>query len=194
MSAIDKIIAKIDEQAALELQNYENTELAQINQSYEQQLAQLEQDKARQLAKQTETIEKKYKQLHNRQEVEARQAVLNEKQYYLEKLFVAASNQMSQWSKAEMTQFASDALATLSLSGKVQFIPGELSKAALDQEWLAKMNQQLPFELVYSSTTIANQAGFIVDDQGVQYNFIFENLIKDIQASMSFELANRLFG
>lgn len=34
MSAIDKIIAKIDEQAALELQNYENTELAQINQSY----------------------------------------------------------------------------------------------------------------------------------------------------------------
>lgn len=194
MSAIDKIIAKIDEQAALELQNYENTELAQINQSYEQQLAQLEQDKARQLAKQTETIEKKYKQLHNRQEVEARQAVLNEKQYYLEKLFVAASNQMSQWSKAEMTQFASDALATLSLSGKVQFIPGELSKAALDQEWLAKMNQQLPFELVYSSKTIANQAGFIVDDQGIQYNFIFENLIKDIQASMSFELANRLFG
>lgn len=194
MSAIDKIIAKIDEQAALELQNYENTELAQINQSYEQQLAQLEQDKARQLAKQTETIEKKYKQLHNRQEVEARQAVLNEKQHYLEKLFVAASNQMSQWSKAEMTQFASDALATLSLSGKVQFIPGELSKEALDQEWLAKMNQQLPFELVYSSTTIANQAGFIVDDQGVQYNFIFENLIKDIQASMSFELANRLFG
>ncbi|HJF20093.1 MAG TPA: ATPase V [Enterococcus columbae] len=194
MSAIDKIIAKIDEQAALELQNYENTELAQINQSYEQQLAQLEQDKARQLAKQTETIEKKYKQLHNRQEVEARQAVLNEKQYYLEKLFVAASNQMSQWSKAEMTQFASDALATLSLSGKVQFIPGELSKAALDQEWLAKMNQQLPFELVYSSKTIVNQAGFIVDDQGVQYNFIFENLIKDIQASMSFELANRLFG
>lgn len=194
MSAIDKIIAKIDEQAALELQNYENTELAQINQSYEQRLAQLEQDKARQLAKQTETIEKKYKQLHNRQEVEARQAVLNEKQHYLEKLFVAASNQMSQWSKTEMTQFASDALATLSLSGKVQFIPGELSKAALNQEWLAKMNQQLPFELVYSSKTIANQAGFIVDDQGVQYNFIFENLIKDIQASMSFELANRLFG
>lgn len=194
MSAIDKIIAKIDEQAALELQDYENTELARINQSYEQQLAQLEQEKARQLAKQTETIEKKYKQLNNRQEVEARQAVLNEKQQYLEQLFTDASKQMSQWTKEETRQFAKNALANLTLTGTVQFILGELSKTALDQTWLAEVNQQLPFELVYSSTTLANQAGFIVDDQGVQYNFIFENLIKDIQASMSFELANRLFG
>ena len=41
--------------------------------------------------------------------------------------------------------------------------------------------------------TINKQAGFIIDDGGVQYNFIFENLIKDIQTTMSFDLAKQLF-
>ena len=59
--------------------------------------------------------------------------------------------------------------------------------------FIAKLNAQLRFSLQLADEIINKQAGFMIDDGGVQYNFIFENLIKDIQTTMSFDLAKQLF-
>lgn len=167
--------------------------MARLDEVYQQKFNLLAQDKERQLKKQAEMLDKKYKQLHNRQEVEARQTILNEKQRYLEQLFVQAAEEMAAWSAEKMQDFAQKALVNLDLDHEVQFISGEYSKKAYSADFIAQMNTRLPFSMKLADEIIDKQAGFIIDDGGVQYNFIFENLIKDIQTTMSFDLANQLF-
>ncbi|WP_171301453.1 ATPase V [Enterococcus cecorum] len=193
MSAIENIIEQIESQARSEREAFEKKELARLDEVYQQKFNLLAQDKERQLKKQAQMLDKKYKQLHNRQEVEARQTILNEKQRYLEHLFVQAAEEMAAWSPEQMQDFAQQALASLDLNHEVQFISGEYSKKAYSADFIAKLNAQLPFSLQLADKIINKQAGFIIDDGGVQYNFIFENLIKDIQTTMSFDLAKQLF-
>ena len=193
MSAIDNIIEQIESQARSERESFEKKELARLDEVYQQKFNLLAQDKERQLKKQAEMLDKKYKQLHNRQEVEARQTILNEKQRYLEQLFVQAAEEMAAWSAEKMQDFAQKALLNLDLDHEVQFISGEYSKNAYSADFIAQMNTQLPFSMKLADEIIDKQAGFIIDDGGVQYNFIFENLIKDIQTTMSFDLAKQLF-
>ena len=193
MSAIDNIIEQIESQARSERESFEKKELARLDEVYQQKFNLLAQDKERQLKKQAEMLDKKYKQLHNRQEVEARQTILNEKQRYLEQLFVQAAEEMAAWSAEKMQDFSQKALVNLDLDHEVQFISGEYSKKAYSADFIAQMNTQLPFSMKLADEIIDKQAGFIIDDGGVQYNFVFENLIKDIQTTMSFDLANQLF-
>ena len=177
MSAIDNIIEQIESQARSERESFEKKELARLDEVYQQKFNLLAQDKERQLKKQAEMLDKKYKQLHNRQEVEARQTILNEKQRYLEQLFVQAAEEMAAWSAEKMQDFAQKALVNLDLDHEVQFISGEYSKKAYSADFIAQMNTQLPFSMKLADEIIDKQAGFIIDDGGVQYNFIFENLI-----------------
>ena len=136
MNAIEKIISQMNEAAEQERAALEQEERMKIDQNFEQKRTQIETEHQKQKEKQIELLEKKYRQLRNRQQVEVRQENLNAK-----------------------------------------------------QEW----NNELPFTMVLSDESVAGQAGFLINDQGVQYNFLFSSLVQDIQGTMSFEIANQLF-
>lgn len=154
---------------------------------------QVETEHQKQKEKQIELLEKKYRQLRNRQQVEVRQENLNAKQEFLRRLFADAVTEMENWDESEQIQFIKNALYSLPLTGKVAFIAGEKSAAYLSQTLLDEWNNELPFMMVLSDETVADQAGFLINDQGVQYNFLFSSLVQDIQGTMSFEIANQLF-
>lgn len=52
------------------------------------------------------------------------------------------------------------------------------SAAYLSQTLLDEWNNELPFMMVLSDETVADQAGFLINDQGVQYNFLSAALYK----------------
>ena len=72
-------------------------------------------------------------------------------------------------------------------------IPGEKSADILTPAVIAEWNEELPFELIREDFTEKAQAGLIIDDAGIQYNFLFSHLIKEIQETMSAEIAKELF-
>jgi V/A-type H+-transporting ATPase subunit E len=131
--------------------------------------------------------------LKNRQQVEIRQETLNEKQRFLHHLFAESTKKMEAWDEKEFQTFAEQALEQLDLAGEIQLIAGEKSAAYFTEEWLGRVNQNLSFHLVKSDQIFPKQAGFLLDDQGVQYNFIFSHLIQDLQGTMGYELAQQLF-
>lgn len=194
MNAIEKIIAQMNEQASAEQAALEKAEKERIEEEYQQGLVNLTNDFEKQKNRQVEALDSKYRQLNNRQQVEIRQGTLNEKQQFLAILFRKATEQMEAWDAKEAQSFAENALKALPITGTVQFIPGEKSQSLYPKAWLTKVQKELPYVLEYADTVVSKQAGFVVDDQGVQYNFIFENLVKDIQGQMSFEIASQLFG
>ncbi|MEB4619680.1 ATPase V [Enterococcus sp. E4-223] len=193
MNAIEKIISQMNEAAEQERAALEQEERMKIDQNFEQKRTQVETEHQKQKEKQIELLEKKYRQLRNRQQVEVRQENLNAKQEFLRRLFADAVTEMENWDESEQIQFIKNALYSLPLTGKVAFIAGEKSAAYLSQTLLDEWNNELPFMMVLSDETVAAQAGFLINDQGVQYNFLFSSLVQDIQGTMSFEIANQLF-
>lgn len=193
MNAIEKIISQMNEAAEQERAALEQGERMKIDQNFEQKRTQVETEHQKQKEKQIELLEKKYRQLRNRQQVEVRQENLNAKQEFLRRLFADAVTEMENWDESEQIQFIKNALYSLPLTGKVAFIAGEKSAAYLSQTLLDEWNNELPFMMVLSDETVADQAGFLINDQGVQYNFLFSSLVQDIQGTMSFEIANQLF-
>ncbi len=193
MNAIEKIISQMNEAAEQERAALEQEERMKIDQNFEQKRTQVETEHQKQKEKQLELLEKKYRQLRNRQQVEVRQENLNAKQEFLRRLFADAVTEMENWDESEQIQFIKNALYSLPLTGKVAFIAGEKSAAYLSQTLLDEWNNELPFMMVLSDETVADQAGFLINDQGVQYNFLFSSLVQDIQGTMSFEIANQLF-
>lgn len=193
MNAIEKIISQMNEAAEQERAALEQEERMKIDQNFEQKRTQVETEHQKQKEKQIELLEKKYRQLRNRQQVEVRQENLNAKQEFLRRLFADVVTEMENWDESEQIQFIKNALYSLPLTGKVAFIAGEKSAAYLSQTLLDEWNNELPFMMVLSDETVADQAGFLINDQGVQYNFLFSSLVQDIQGTMSFEIANQLF-
>ncbi|MGK3915053.1 ATPase V [Enterococcus faecium] len=193
MNVIEKIISQMNEAAEQERAALEQEERMKIDQNFEQKRTQVETEHQKQKEKQIELLEKKYRQLRNRQQVEVRQENLNAKQEFLRRLFADAVTEMENWDESEQIQFIKNALYSLPLTGKVAFIAGEKSAAYLSQTLLDEWNNELPFMMVLSDETVADQAGFLINDQGVQYNFLFSSLVQDIQGTMSFEIANQLF-
>ena len=193
MNAIEKIISQMNEAAEQERAALEQEERMKIDQNFEQKRTQIETEHQKQKEKQIELLVKKYRQLRNRQQVEVRQENLNAKQEFLRRLFADAVTEMENWDESEQIQFIKNALYSLPLTGKVAFIAGEKSAAYLSQTLLDEWNNELPFMMVLSDETVADQAGFLINDQGVQYNFLFSSLVQDIQGTMSFEIANQLF-
>ena len=193
MNAIEKIISQMNEAAEQERAALEQEERMKIDQNFEQKRTQVETEHQKQKEKQIELLEKKYRQLRNRQQVEVRQENLNAKQEFLRRLFADAVTEMENWDESEQIQFIKNALYSLPLTGKVAFIAGEKSAAYLSQTLLDEWNNELPFMMVLSDETVADQAGFLINAQGVQYNFLFSSLVQDIQGTMSFEIANQLF-
>ncbi len=193
MNAIEKIISQMNEAAEQERAALEQEERMKIDQNFEQKRTQVETEHQKQKEKQIELLEKKYRQLRNRQQVEVRQENLNAEQEFLRRLFADAVTEMENWDESEQIQFIKNALYSLPLTGKVAFIAGEKSAAYLSQTLLDEWNNELPFMMVLSDETVADQAGFLINDQGVQYNFLFSSLVQDIQGTMSFEIANQLF-
>ncbi|HHQ3556130.1 TPA: V-type ATP synthase subunit E [Enterococcus faecium] len=193
MNAIEKIISQMNEAAEQERAALEQEERMKIDQKFEQKRTQIETEHQKQKEKQIELLEKKYRQLRNRQQVEVRQENLNAKQEFLRRLFADAIAEMENWDESEQIQFIKNSLYSLPLTGKVAFIAGEKSAAYLSQTLLDEWNNELPFTMVLSDESVAGQAGFLINDQGVQYNFLFSSLVQDIQGTMSFEIANQLF-
>ncbi|MHC5374908.1 ATPase V [Enterococcus sp. LJL120] len=192
MNAIEKIIEEMNQQAAAENSAYETAEKAKIDQQHATELAQLQEDFEKQKTRQLAAIDSKYRQLKNRQQVTIRQQSLQEKQEFLSSLFTRSAQKMAEWSPDEAHSFAAKALKQLPLKNTAIFMAGELSPY-YSADWLEQINQTLPYQLTMAPEKLAKKAGFIVDDQGVQYNFIFENLIKDLQSEVSFEIAQQLF-
>ena len=193
MDAIDKIITQMNKRAQEERTLLEATKRNEIEQEFETKRLKLENDFQKQKVRQLEGIERNYRQLRNRQQVESRQQTLNEKQNFLQRLFTEATTQLESQPKEAQIDLMTEMLHTLTLTGQVRLILGEKTVDHVSLELIDKWNNELPFELVLDEEVIEKQAGFLIDDQGVQYNFLYRNLIREVEETMRFEIAQQLF-
>ena len=166
----------MNEAAEQERAALEQEERMKIDQNFEQNVRKLKQN-IKTKRKQIELLEK----IPSAKESPASRSTTRKFECeagILRRLFADAVTEMENWDESEQIQFIKNALYSLPLTGKVAFIAGEKSAAYLSQTLLDEWNNELPFMMVLSDETVADQAGFLINDQGVQYNFLSAALYK----------------
>lgn len=193
MEAIEKIVEQLKLQSELEQSQLKEKETVRIEQEFQAELAEIEAEHHKRLEKNLQNLENNYKQATNRKQVAQKQTILNQKQAILERVFVEVVSQMENWTTEQQQEFANSALKKMQLQGEMVFVPGEKSQMIFTQEWLNKQKGSLTYQLILGKDPIAGQAGFVLDKNGVQYNFLYQSLVREIQQRESFQTAQSLF-
>jgi V/A-type H+-transporting ATPase subunit E len=177
MDAIDKMIAELDQEAQTKRERLAAAERARISETMARDWAKKESDlqlRAQQAKKQAE---KHYQQALNRQASAAKQQQMVKQNEYLTQLFEQAYQQMVAWTPEELQSFAENVLQQLPISGTVTFHAGPEQAAHLDAAWLTSCQSKLPYKIKAGAPL--TEAGFLVDDNGIQYNFTYQVLLDE---------------
>lgn len=177
MDAIDKMIAELDLEAKEKRQVIETDTKTRIDADFAAAWSQKELEIKRHSAEAKKQIEKNYQQDMNRRIKAAKQEGIKQAHKELETLFAAAYQKMNGLAPDTVQHLAENTLMQLPVSGEVIFRCGQQQSASLTKDWLTAVNQRLPY-LARMGKPL-EQAGFIVEDNGVFYNFTYQALLEE---------------
>ncbi len=177
MDAIDKMIAELDREAKEKRQVIETDTKTRIDADFAAAWSQKELEIKRHSAEAKKQIEKNYQQDMNRRMKAAKQEGIKQAHKELETLFAAAYQKMNGLAPDTVQHLAENTLMQLPVSGEVIFRCGQQQSASLTKDWLTAVNQRLPY-LARMGKPL-EQAGFIVEDNGVFYNFTYQALLEE---------------
>ncbi|WP_086313391.1 V/A-type H+/Na+-transporting ATPase subunit E [Enterococcus sp. 7F3_DIV0205] len=192
MDAIEKIVEQILEKGQKEVSERKKIELDRINQEYQEQKEALFLQESKLIEKNQEQTNKAFKQKENRQQLEIKQSILNQKQGYLEQLFTEAVERMNHWTESEFQTFAEQIINQLPIEGKAYLKLGSFSKGKLSEQWIVEHSNEI-LTLILEKEEVPNDGGFIVAKDGIEYNFLFSSLMQEIKKMESFKIAEMLF-
>lgn len=195
MDAIDKIIEEINKQAQDNRDRFETEEIAAIDGWFMAESETAIENHRQQQAKQLKDLEQRFKQLRSRQQMDVRQDSLVEKQRYLDRLFEEAYEKMASWDKGTIQAFATLSLKQLPITEEGILLPsGPHATAALDASFVTAIQKELDYQLRLGEALTANEEGFVVDVAGVQYNFLYRDLLNEQRSATGNEMSQKLFG
>ncbi|MDM8214473.1 V-type ATP synthase subunit E [Enterococcus hirae] len=192
MQAMENILKQIREKGEAAAFEYKTSHLKAIDEQFSKEVAALKKDEEDQLHKGLESIEKEYQHREQRQELVARQDALNRKQDYLSLIFKDAIAEMESFDAKQFQAFAEIALAQFK-TNDLEVVLGEKSRPLLDEAWLKQFNQKNSTSFKLLAETVPHQGGLLLREGGIEYNFLFESLVKEIQEKESYKIANVLF-
>lgn len=116
-----------------------------------------------------------------------RNALLGEKQTIMKGIYNGAVVKMTEWTTTEFQLFAGNVLKQF--EGKaVTVIAGEKSAHHFTEAFTAKYP-----DAVFSQETVPAKAGFIVERDGIDYNYFFDQMVAEIKKDFTPKLASLAF-
>lgn len=147
----------------------------------------------------TQEIAKKtaMKQLYKTQWEKEKQALVNQskieilqvKRELLNRVFEEVLAVMTSWSGETLVSFIEAAVQQLSSEQEIQLILGEYSQSQLSDTDKSRLAEHV--SLV--DEVISQKAGFVLRQDGIEYNYLFDALMADLQQEYSPELARKAF-
>ena len=121
----------------------------------------------------------------------SKKEILQEKRRLLDSVFNEVYSLMSGWSGVTLVQFIQSAVAQLPKQEKITLVLGEATASQLSQEDIHQLTNAS--ELEVSQTTLKQKVGFVLQQSGIEYNYLFDALLKDLKQEYSPELAKKAF-
>ncbi|SLM87050.1 hypothetical protein [Vagococcus fluvialis] len=191
----EEMIQYILNQGKIENDAYFDKESYVLNEDFKQKMTKIETDKEARYQKQRAVIKETYEKKIQRIELEKNQSIMLEKQAYLKKVIDKMAVKLKTLSKEESQSFMSSIFISNDLSGQIDVLIGELSQETITQEWLDQLSNQneMPVTYVLSSEVISNDGGFILSQDGIEYNYLYSSILDQISEEKEYDIVSELF-
>lgn len=178
-----------------ENQTYFLTEKERIDQELASELGQLRAEQERRLSVMTKRVNDEGQRQRQREELVTKQQISQKKQAYLTEVMAMAQEEMRQWTQADFRKMVAPLLTNNELSGVVEVRLASHSQGFLTKEDLETFADAHPMEIDYQLQTevIANDGGFVLSQEGIDYNFLSSSLLEQISEGMTFTMIKMLF-
>lgn len=120
-----------------------------------------------------------------------RQGNLNSRQALMDQLFAGAVQKMEAWDNQSILEFTRAILNQFN-DKELQLVFGDKTKTILTANELASLTDQFS-NISIVDEVIPNQSGFVLKDQRIDYNFLFEQLVDSVRNDLSADLAQQVF-
>ncbi|MCL2518185.1 MAG: hypothetical protein FWF15_06435 [Oscillospiraceae bacterium] len=148
------------------------------------------------LSKRSEMLKKhneiQYMRLHERLSSRLNREILTYQRNLINEIFDKAISKLREASDKEFTDMFNSAVANL--KGKYTLYLGELSKGKLDDAAIAVAIENAGADITLSGETIPKKSGFVLKDDRVEYNCLFEDLIEDKKNEQAALVLKEVFG
>ncbi|WP_225744236.1 V-type ATP synthase subunit E family protein [Marinilactibacillus sp. Marseille-P9653] len=154
--------------------------------------AKAEQDKIARKQTIDENAQQNYTIRNNTLEIQKRNDVLSAKQAILSRVLEDAKVELDQINEAAFKQFTKDVISQFQSESKVTIVLGSKTVGLIDQAWLESATGS-SIEATLSNETVQNEAGLLVQIEGIEYNFLFDALIEDARSEIVPIITKELF-
>lgn len=121
-----------------------------------------------------------------------RNQLLGEKQVALKEVFKEALFAMEQWNETEFQSFLLAVLRQFKEIKNLELALGEKSVEKVSESWIEKVAQE-GISVTLTAETINKKAGFILKNKGIEYNYLFEDLIAELKNQLVPSVSKKLF-
>ena len=139
--------------------------------------------------------EREYARLFERMSSRLNREILTYQHNLIDGIFDMAVSKLRNASDEELSDMFKAAVRDL--KGSFILYVGELSKSRLDInniEKIIKEKENDGLDIVLSPETIPKKSGFVLSDDRVEYNCLFEDLIEDMKNGQAASILKEVFG
>lgn len=183
----ESVLAKAQQEGK---ETYQAAVLAQqqaFDQAYQEKMREKNAQRKHLLDREIQQMTRLEQQVDN----QTRQANLKSRQDLINQLFKEAAAKMSSWSSQETGNFIQAVLKGFE-GQDVTLVLSEQTKANLGETQLSKLLEANP-SLTYDESGKLAQAGFVLRQGCVDYNFTYDQLVESLRETLSTDLAQQVF-
>lgn len=192
MSDLKLLTDRLIENKKSEVQDKINEAEAEKEQLLAESAKNLAEEKAKQISLIDSRLARKFEQDKHTLQINKRNQLLSEKQKVLTVVFNEAEEQMNQWTDSEFQQFLLSVLKEHRDSDSIELIVGQESVNKVTKDWIDKVAKEV-VNIQLSTETISKKNGFILKKTGIEYNYLFDELVKDIKGQLVSSVSKQLF-
>jgi len=184
----EQILTRAKKQGQMKLDDYQKVAEAKLKETREK----IEESEKRQKEQIIKQLNNDYERQTQTMKNKQRNQILAKKQELLNTVFDQAATELEKLNDIQFSQLLSGVLSKIDAKKEWLLVPGELSIELMQSDQIKNILTQYSFVTV-SDQTINNKAGFILDQDGINYNFCFDALINELKRDFSPQLATLAF-
>lgn len=128
----------------------------------------------------------------NTLDIRRRNEVLAAKQSILNNMFKEAKDKLDKLDNETFRQFTANVLNQFDSEEQVTLKLGDKSAHSIDGTWVTA-NKPAELTVLVSTDTVKGQSGFLIEKNGIEYNFLFDSLVEDAKSDILPDISNELF-
>lgn len=192
MSDLKLLTERMVEKKKNEVQEKVNHVELEVKEALDTAKKEIDLDKKQQQVTIDARLKAQYEQDKNALQIHKRDQLLSQKQLFLTNTFKEAELLMEQWSPTQFQDFLLNVLSHYSTGEQVELIVGEKSLSKVSTQWIEELSKT-GVQVQLSEQIIPKKAGFVLKNNGIEYNYCFDELFEDIKGKIVSDVSKKLF-